>query len=313
MDAAATPAFFGSLIGVAPKATDAVQETTREALDTPPAPQETPTSGTVEIRITVNSADRALLEMLSALDPKHRALAHTPAQKSDFDLRAPVRDAAFSLTAKPARHRRRSLISPFLLLAALLAGYAIRTQFKDFRLPAAPTLSRTSMNDVVNRIVISESHGDATAKNPNSTALGAGQFIESTWLGLMRKHRPDIAMSLNERQILELRNDAELSRLMASRYAEENTSVLVRRGLPVTPGSLYLAHFAGPGGAAAILAAPEDADAASVIANVDGRPGVTRDKILNGNPFMRNFTAKDLKTWAELKMQGLNLATRERN
>jgi hypothetical protein len=57
----------------------------------------------------------------------------------------------------------------------------------------------------------------------------------------------------------------------------------------------------------------EDADAASVIANVDVRPGVTRDKILNGNPFMKNFTAKDLKTWAELKMQGLNLASRDRD
>ena len=45
------------------------------------------------------------------------------------------------------------------------------------------------------------------------------------------------------------------------------------------------------------------------IANVDVRPGVTREKIVNGNPFMKNFTAKDLKTWAELKMQGLNLAS----
>jgi hypothetical protein len=112
---------------------------------------------------------------------------------------------------------------------------------------------------------------------------------------------------------LELRKDPELSRSMASRYAEDNTSVLVRRGLLVTPGSLYLAHFAGPAGAGAILTAPEDADAASVIANADVRPNVTRDKILNGNPFMKNFTAKDLKTWAELKMQGLNLASHERD
>ena len=79
--------------------------------------------------------------------------------------------------------------------------------------------------------------------------------------------------------------------------------------LPSFLGSLYLAHFAGPAGAAAFRTAPEDADAESVIANVDMRPRVTRDKILTGNPFMKSLTAKDLRTWAELKMQGLNLAS----
>ncbi len=44
-----------------------------------------------------------------------------------------------------------------------------------------------------------------------------------------------------------------------------------------------------------------------MIANVDSRPGVTRDKIVNGNPFLKHFTAKDLKNWADLKMQGLTL------
>jgi hypothetical protein len=289
---------------------DAVQEATSETRDTRPNQEEAHKRGAVEIRILVDSADSALLEVLSALEPKRRALTPAPPQKRDFDLRASLKDAALGLSAKPERHRHRSLISPILLLAALLAGYALRTHVKDLRLPLGSTLSLPSMKEVVDRIVVSESHGDATAKNPNSTALGAGQFVEATWLGLIRKHRPEIAMNLSEKQILDLRKDPDLSRVMANRYAEDNTSLLLRRGLPVTPGSLYLAHFAGPAGAAAILTAPEGADAAMVIANVDARPGITREKILNGNPFMKNFTAKDLKTWAELKMQGLSLASR---
>lgn len=320
MEAADALAFPGATIDVAQtvngavkEAIDAAHEATNETLDTPPVQEGAQKRGTVEIRILVDSADSGLLEILSVLEPKQRALTPASQQKPDIDLRAPLEEAALGPSAKQVRHRHRSLISPIMLLAALLAGYALRTQVKDLRLPTTPILPLTSMKEVVDRIIVSESHGDATARNPNSTALGAGQFVEATWLALMRKHRPDIAASQSERQILELRKDPEFSRLMTSRYAEENTAALMRRGLPVTQGSLYLAHFAGPGGAAAILTAPEDADAASVIASADLRPNVTRDKILSGNPFMKNFTAKDLKTWAELKMQGLNLASRERD
>ncbi|HEY8214919.1 MAG TPA: hypothetical protein VIG36_12395, partial [Methylocystis sp.] len=109
------------------------------------------------------------------------------------------------------------------------------------------------------------------------------------------------------KEILDLRKDPELSREMTARYVEQNTSILMKKGLPVTPGSLYLAHFAGPGGAAAILSAPEEVDAATVIASVDAQPSRTREKIVNGNPFMKGFTVKDLKNWAHLKMQGVRL------
>ncbi|HYA79304.1 MAG TPA: transglycosylase SLT domain-containing protein [Methylocystis sp.] len=167
----------------------------------------------------------------------------------------------------------------------------------------APT--QWNVKTFVDQIVLSESQGNPAAKNLNSSAMGLGQFVDGTWLDLVKRHRPDIAASRNEKQILELREDPELSRFMTGRYVEQNMSMLAKRGLPVTPASLYLAHFAGPGGAAAILAAPENADAATVIANVDRRPGVTREKIVSGNPFMKNFTAKDLRNWADLKMQRL--------
>ncbi len=265
----------------------------------------------VEILIRLDPDDGALTKILSALEPGPRFPA--PALAPKLDLRAPVRDDALAPLAQPERRRRRSLISPLALLAALILGFGLRTWIKDVGLPSVPMQPLASVKQIIDRIVTAESHGDAVAKNAASSALGAAQFVEATWLGLVRKHRPDIATSLSDKQILDLRKDPELSRFMATRYAEENTSLLARRGLPVTPGSLYLAHFAGPGGAAAILTAPEGADAAAVIANVDARPGVTREKIVTGNPFMKNFTAKDLKNWADLKMQGLDLAAGERD
>ncbi len=92
---------------------------------------------------------------------------------------------------------------------------------------------------------------------------------------------------------------------MTRRFIERNAITLAKRGLPVTPSTLYLAHFAGPAGAVPILTSPGEADAALVMANADSRPEVTRTKILNSNPFLRDFTVEDLKNWAKMKMEGI--------
>jgi hypothetical protein len=86
------------------------------------------------------------------------------------------------------------------------------------------------------------------------------------------------------------------------RFTEQNAGMLRRRGLPVTPGTLYLAHFAGGGGAVAILLALENADAASVMATADATGRTNREKLIKANPFLERFTVADLKNWAHRKM-----------
>jgi hypothetical protein len=54
----------------------------------------------------------------------------------------------------------------------------------------------------------------------------------------------------------------------------------------VTPGTLYLAHFAGGAGAVAILSAMENADAALVMATADAMGRTKREKIIKANPFL---------------------------
>jgi hypothetical protein len=94
------------------------------------------------------------------------------------------------------------------------------------------------------------------------------------------------------------------------RLAEHNAALLGARGLPVTRGTLYLSHFAGGSGAVALLLAPDNADAAAVMASADATGRTTREKIVNANPFLQRFTVADLKNWADRKMQspGLRLA-----
>jgi hypothetical protein len=160
---------------------------------------------------------------------------------------------------------------------------------------------RSAVNAVVGQIIGAESGGDPTAKNKLSSATGAGQFIDETWLEMVRRHRPDLA-SLDETAILDLRRDPDLAREMVTRFAERNAANLISRCLPVTAGTLYLSHFAGGAGAAALLSAAENADAATVMAQADSTGRTTREKLVTANPFLASFTVADLKDWADRKM-----------
>ncbi len=156
---------------------------------------------------------------------------------------------------------------------------------------------------VVEQIIGVESNGDPNLKNKRSSATGLGQFLNETWLDLIRAHRPDLAEGRSDDEILELRRDAKVASEITMRFTERNAAMLGKRGLPVTPGTVYLAHFAGGAGAVAILSALDNADAALVMANADVTGRTKRDKIVKANPFLERFTVADLKSWADRKMR----------
>src|SRR5262245_41061239 len=164
-------------------------------------------------------------------------------------------------------------------------------------------IARPAIDTVVERIIGVESNGDRNAKNKRSSATGLGQFLDETWLDMIRAHRPDLAKERSQSEILELRRDAKVAREITARFTERNVEMLRKRGLPVTPGTLYLAHFAGGAGAVAILSAMENADAAFVMATADATGRTKREKIIKANPFLERFTVADLRNWADRKMQ----------
>lgn len=93
-----------------------------------------------------------------------------------------------------------------------------------------------------------ESGGRADAKNPDSSATGADQFIESTWIETVNKAKPAWAAGLSRDELLALRTDKEKSAEMANVLAQENAGALQRAGLPVTNETLYAMHHFGRGG-----------------------------------------------------------------
>jgi hypothetical protein len=69
-----------------------------------------------------------------------------------------------------------------------------------------------AIDAVVERIIGVESNGDPNARNKRSSATGLGQFLNETWLDLIRTHRPDLAKGRSEMETLELRRDANVAR-----------------------------------------------------------------------------------------------------
>lgn len=120
-----------------------------------------------------------------------------------------------------------------------------------------------------------ESSFNPAAKSKSSSATGLFQFIESTWVKMVKAHGAKyglggLADSIDEKgrvsdpakkqEILALRNDPEKAAALAAEYALENKRYLERavEGGQVGSTELYLAHFLGAGGAAGFLNAMKD-------------------------------------------------------
>lgn len=119
-----------------------------------------------------------------------------------------------------------------------------------------------------------ESGYNASAKAPTSSATGMFQFIERTWLDMVRRHgaehglsgaaeqislaggRPHVADPAARKAILDLRYDPDISARMAGELARENAAALESRlGRAATPGEIYAAHVLGPAGAGRLIEA----------------------------------------------------------
>ena len=116
---------------------------------------------------------------------------------------------------------------------------------------------------------IRESSLDPTAKASTSTATGLFQFLESTWLQVMKEQGPrlgyqqyaqaiektadgryDIADRAKKAEILKLRENPQIAADLAAAFTKSNGDYLQSRfGRMPSAGELYIAHFLGAQGA----------------------------------------------------------------
>jgi hypothetical protein len=144
--------------------------------------------------------------------------------------------------------------------------------------------SDADFDTFLNRLMGAESNGLSHAKNPRSSALGPFQFINSTWLAVMRQHFPGDIANLSERQVLALRTKHEVARKAAKAFCRDNMAYLMERGVTPTFGHLRLAFLLGPEGAARVLKAPPERSLTDIL----------EGGVISANPFMRRMTAAGL-------------------
>ena len=118
-----------------------------------------------------------------------------------------------------------------------------------------------------------ESGLNASAAAGTSSARGLYQFIEQSWLAVVKKHGATHGLGWaadsiqnnggrlsvsngNRAAILGLRNDPEIASLMAAEHASDNKAAIqATLGREATGTDLYMAHFLGLGGAKQFLSA----------------------------------------------------------
>lgn len=118
-----------------------------------------------------------------------------------------------------------------------------------------------------------ESGLKADAKSAHSSASGLFQFVENTWMSLVKEHGAkyglgSFAASIqrgedgryrakdpNDRSaILRLRNDPQISAMMAGEYAKQTAADMEDKlGRKVTSGELYAGHLFGPSQACKLI------------------------------------------------------------
>lgn len=137
--------------------------------------------------------------------------------------------------------------------------------------------------DYLLKTAMRESGLKADAKATTSSASGLFQFVEQTWMGLVKDYggkyglssyagaiakggdgRYHAASSADRQAILDLRSDPQVSALMAGEYANQcKTRMQSSLGRPVGEGELYAAHFLGPDTACKLIRLNEAAPGAS--------------------------------------------------
>ena len=129
--------------------------------------------------------------------------------------------------------------------------------------------------------------------NRASSARGQFQFIDPTFVDEFKRNFPDIARGLSDRQILGYRNSTlpdgrPIEQFLGEAHTNRNARELEKSGFEPNGANLYLAHFAGLGGARSLLRADANASVESVL----GKAAV------DANPFLKGKTVGQIRQWS---------------
>ncbi len=159
--------------------------------------------------------------------------------------------------------------------------------------------NRSLSSSYVDTLANVESSGNDEAVNPTTGATGRYQFLKSTFLPIAKDIGGDAVAGKSDDEIFALAKDKDFATRVFSEFTQRNLDTLSNAGVAITPGSGYLAHFLGAGGAKEVLSKSDDTPISSV---------VSANAIAANGPVFKDIkTVGDLKTWADDKMSGATM------
>ena len=155
-----------------------------------------------------------------------------------------------------------------------------------------------------------ESSLNPSAKASTSTATGLFQFIEQTWLGVMKNAGPKLGLAsyadaitasadgrytvadpAARQAILDLRRDPKVSAAMAGALTQRNGEALsAALGREPSAGDLYAAHVLGAKGASALIASAQATPSRPAALDLPEAAAANRHKhIIHVAPLLREL------------------------
>jgi hypothetical protein len=154
------------------------------------------------------------------------------------------------------------------------------------------------------------------AQSSTSSASGLFQFVEQTWLGMVKEHgaqyglgqyanaiskgsdgRYHTANNADRQAILALRNDPQTAAYMEGEYAQASRAQLKSGlGRDVCGGELYAAHFLGNDAACKLIQLSQNNPTASAAKAFPAAAGANRSVFFNTDGTSK--TVRDVYNWA---------------
>jgi len=159
-----------------------------------------------------------------------------------------------------------------------------------------------------------ESGLKATAQSATSSATGLFQFIDQTWLGLVKDHGAAHGLGAaadtiakgadgrwhagdNKDAILALRKDPNIAALMAGEYAKSTAaSMSATLGRAPCGGELYAAHFLGPDAACKLIKLAQGTPGANAAAQFPAAAAANKSVFFHADGSAKS--AREVYDWA---------------
>jgi hypothetical protein len=161
-----------------------------------------------------------------------------------------------------------------------------------------------------------ESSLKANAQSSTSSAGGLFQFLDQTWLGLVKDHGAKYGLGslaqaisttpdgryhadndADRGMILALKKDPQISALMAGEYARSAQGTMeANLGRPICGGELYAAHFLGADGACKLIRASQATPGASAAQLFPDAANANRDVFFHADGSAKSL--REVYDWA---------------